>query len=108
MGIKGHFDHDHLMYYCKVIKVDNRLTICYRDKEDSSILDMYRDRARMHKVGYQHRVTKIIDRMMVCVYVFYIIFFCIIYTVNAQIGVSFCLLFFIYLCIMVQKIIVFY
>jgi len=65
MGIKGNFDHDHLMHYCKVIKVDNRLTICYRDKEDSSILDMYRDRARMHKVGYQHRGTKIVDRMMV-------------------------------------------
>ena len=40
----------------------------YRDKEDSSILDMYRDRARMHKVGYQHRGTKIVDRMMVCYY----------------------------------------
>ena len=61
------FDPDRIMNYAKVIKTgDNeRKHICIRDKEAEGIMEMFIDRARMHKNGYQHRVTKLIDAMMV-------------------------------------------
>ena len=35
-----------------------------RDKEADSVKEMFLDRARLHRKGYQHRTIKIIDRMM--------------------------------------------
>ena len=61
------FDPDRIMNYAKVIKTgeNERKHICIRDKEAEGIMEMFIDRARMHKNGYQHRVTKLIDAMMV-------------------------------------------
>ena len=61
------FDYDRIINFAKVIKTGDygRKHICIRDKEAELIMEMFIDRARMHKTGYQHRVTKIIDAMMV-------------------------------------------
>ena len=66
-NIRNTFDYDRLINYAKVIKTgeNERKHICIRDKEAEEIMNMFIDRARMHKNGYQHRVSKIIDAMMV-------------------------------------------
>lgn len=63
----GHiFDYSRFMSYSRVIKTGNpeRRRICIRDKEAELLFEMFQDRARLHLHGYQHRVTRIIDRMM--------------------------------------------
>ena len=64
------FDFNRLITFSKVVKTGNpiRRRICIRDKEAEAVAEMYLDRARLHKSGYQHRVTKIVDRMMVDVW----------------------------------------
>lgn len=42
----------------------DRHRICIRDKEADNIREMFIDRARLHRHGYQHRVTKTIDVML--------------------------------------------
>ena len=82
------FKYDRFISYAKVIKTGEpeRRRICLRAKEAETLLvtdktsqfpeksgtiknvflqEMFEDRARLHKNGYQHRVTKIIDRMLV-------------------------------------------
>ena len=67
MKVGTTFDFNRLMSYSKVVKTGNplRRRICIRDKEAEAVAEMYHDRARLHKHAYQHRVTKIVDRMMV-------------------------------------------
>jgi len=43
---------------------DGRRRLSLRDKEADSVKEMFMDRARLHRKGYQHRTIKIIDRMM--------------------------------------------
>jgi len=64
------FDPDRIMNYAKVIKTgeNERKHICIRDKEAEGIMEMFIDRARMHKNGYQHRVTKLIGAMMLDIF----------------------------------------
>ena len=66
----GHvFDYERFIKYSKVETVGppsrRRKRICLRDKEAENLLEMYKDRARLHRNGYQHRVALIADRMMV-------------------------------------------
>merc|ERR1719266_680591 len=61
------FDYQRFIMYSRIIKTGNPLRpkLCIRDKEAENLLDMFQDRARLHRQGYQHRVVKIIDRMLV-------------------------------------------
>ena len=43
---------------------DGKMRLSLRDKEADSVKEMFMDRARLHRKGYQHRTIKIIDRMM--------------------------------------------
>ena len=64
----GHvFDYHRFIKYCQVEKIGpkQRKRICLRDKEAENLLEMYKDRARLHRHGYQHRVCLIADRMLV-------------------------------------------
>ena len=69
----GHvFDYARFMSFCKVKKEEidpvtksYRRRICLRLKEAENLKNMYEDRARLHKNGYQHRITKIVDKMLV-------------------------------------------
>ena len=67
MQIGTIFKFDRFINYSKIIKtgIPERRRICIRDKEAELVMEMFSDRARMHKNGYQHRVTKIIDCMLV-------------------------------------------
>ena len=38
--------------------------MCVRDKEADNVQDMFKDRARLHSKGYQHRTILTIDRMI--------------------------------------------
>ena len=64
----GHvFKYERFIQFSRVFKtgLGQRTKICLRDKEAELVEEMFRDRTRLHRHGYQHRVTKIIDRMMV-------------------------------------------
>ena len=64
----GHiFNYERFIKYSKVLKTGNprRNHICLRDKEAELLCEMFQDRARLHKNGYQHRVSMTIDEMMV-------------------------------------------
>jgi len=45
-------------------KKGGKRRLSLRDKEADSVKEMFLDRARLHRKGYQHRTIKIIDRMM--------------------------------------------
>ena len=45
-----------------LIHFDKRVVLSYREKVKSSLVDMYEDRARLHKEGYQHRTVKTVER----------------------------------------------
>ncbi len=61
------FEHDRFIMYSRLFKTGprDRWTICIRDGLKSLIEEMFSDRARLHSQGYQHRVTKIVEHMLV-------------------------------------------
>ncbi|XP_066997784.2 deoxynucleoside triphosphate triphosphohydrolase SAMHD1 [Anabrus simplex] len=66
MNLKVLFDYRRLLENARIIKAeDDKYHICYRDKVAMNIYLMYRGRAELHYVGYQHRVVRIIERMLV-------------------------------------------
>eukprot|EP00911_Craspedida_sp_UC1_P001867 UC1_evm1s1431 len=52
------------MLYLRVIDVDGDLQICPRDKEASSLYDMYHTRNSLHRRAYQHKTVGIVDHMI--------------------------------------------
>ena len=52
-----------------VTTVKSNHDFVFVQQEAELVEEMFRDRARLHRHGYQHRVTKIIDRMMVSFFV---------------------------------------
>ena len=69
----GHiFDPERFMSFCRVFKTKvngvQRRRICLREKEAENLRNMYEDRKRLHTHGYQHRITKIVDAMLVEAY----------------------------------------
>ncbi|XP_067298516.1 deoxynucleoside triphosphate triphosphohydrolase SAMHD1-like [Pseudorasbora parva] len=73
LGISKSFDHQRLLKFARVCKVEikdetkdgkTRLSICYRDKEASNILDMFRTRYTLHRQAYQHKTVNIIEIMI--------------------------------------------
>ena len=64
----GHvFQHSWLIDNCQVLEIgpNKRKRICFRDNVEEKILEIYQDRARLHRHGYQHRVALIAERMTV-------------------------------------------
>lgn len=65
------FDHTRFFRFSDVLEWSppdgspSRMRLCIRDKEADNLQEMFGDRNRLHRKGYQHRVVKIIDRMMV-------------------------------------------
>ena len=64
LGISNSFDYKRLMLYLRVIDVDGDLQICPRDKEASSLYDMYHTRNSLHRRAYQHKTVGIVDHMI--------------------------------------------
>lgn len=65
MNINTNFQYERYIEYCKIMEFNGRPRICLRDKEHELVWEMFEDRARLHQKGYQHRVVKTLDRMMV-------------------------------------------
>ena len=62
------FEYERFIACARLMRHDpssGRHRICIKDKEARTITEMFIDRARLHTNGYQHRVTKTIDVMMV-------------------------------------------
>jgi len=58
------FDYRRFILHSDIIEVEGRNQLCIRDKEAESVQEMFLDRVRLHRKGYQHRTIKIIDRML--------------------------------------------
>jgi HD superfamily phosphohydrolase len=71
------FNYERFIKYSKILKTGNpnRRRICIRKKENEMVDEMFADRARLHKYGYQHRVTKIIGCMLVSFFDFLNVYF---------------------------------
>uniref|UniRef100_A0A672LDA9 HD/PDEase domain-containing protein n=1 Tax=Sinocyclocheilus grahami TaxID=75366 RepID=A0A672LDA9_SINGR len=62
LGISKSFDHQRLLMFARV-------SICYRDKEENNIYDMFRTRYTLHRQAYQHKtvnIIEIIEIVMLC------------------------------------------
>ena len=61
------FQYERFIKNARVMRPDpsSRRRICLRDKEADNLKEMFLDRARLHRHGYQHRVTLTIDVMLV-------------------------------------------
>ena len=58
------FDYKRFILHSNLMDIDGRKRMCIRDKEAESVKDMFLDRARLHRKGYQHRTILTIDRMI--------------------------------------------
>ena len=58
------FDPDRFIKMSHLVRHEGKLRLTIEDKEDYNIQKIFEDRGRLHKQGYQHRVIKKIDRMI--------------------------------------------
>ncbi|KAI0234740.1 Deoxynucleoside triphosphate triphosphohydrolase SAMHD1 [Lamellibrachia satsuma] len=66
LGITNNFDHTRFLKFARVIRdeVDGRRHICFRDKEERSIYNMFYTRTVLHQRAYQHVVCQAIEIML--------------------------------------------
>lgn len=64
LGIGCTFDHRRYMAMARVIKVDQRMQICTRDKDVNNLYDMFYVRKILHQRAYQHKTGKAIEYMI--------------------------------------------
>ncbi|XDV16838.1 hypothetical protein PO909_016368, partial [Leuciscus waleckii] len=63
LGIRNSFDHQRLLKFARVCKINGRNHICFRDKEADNVYDMFRTRYTLHRQAYQHKICNIIEEM---------------------------------------------
>ncbi|XP_068996911.1 deoxynucleoside triphosphate triphosphohydrolase SAMHD1-like [Embiotoca jacksoni] len=63
LGIKANFDHRRLFMFSRVMKVDGKMHICFRDKEVNNLYDMFHTRICIHR-ACKHKVTMSIQMMI--------------------------------------------
>ena len=66
----GHvFNYERFISFSKILTTGSppRRHLCLRDKEAENLREMFQDRARLHRFGYQHKVSLAIDAMMVII-----------------------------------------
>uniref|UniRef100_A0A672PST5 Deoxynucleoside triphosphate triphosphohydrolase SAMHD1-like n=1 Tax=Sinocyclocheilus grahami TaxID=75366 RepID=A0A672PST5_SINGR len=66
LGIRNSFDHQRLLKFARVCKVNGRNHICFRDKEADNVYDMFRTRYTLHRQAYQHKICNIIEDIKAC------------------------------------------
>ncbi|KAL1281482.1 hypothetical protein QQF64_000285 [Cirrhinus molitorella] len=64
LGIQNSFDHQRLLKFARVCKVNGRNRICFRDKEADNVYEMFRTRYTLHRQAYQHKIANIIEDML--------------------------------------------
>ena len=55
---------DRIIHSCRAIFCEGQMQLCYEEKVALSLQDVFRLRVQLHKYIYQHRVTLIIQQMM--------------------------------------------
>jgi len=58
------FKYKRFLSNIDLTECEGKMRMCIRDKEAKSVKDMFLDRARLHRDGYQHRTILTIDRMI--------------------------------------------
>ncbi|KAL4232822.1 SAM domain and HD [Mactra antiquata] len=64
LGISNNFDYGRCMQLARVMKVDDRNQICFRDKERFDLIEMFHSRYTLHKRACKHKTGLIIDIMI--------------------------------------------
>ncbi|XP_071784898.1 deoxynucleoside triphosphate triphosphohydrolase SAMHD1-like [Asterias amurensis] len=65
LGINTRFNCHRLMNFSRVIEVKGKKEICFRDKEERKLYNMFHTRLLFGQDAYQHKVTNIIEQMIV-------------------------------------------
>ncbi|XP_061487685.1 deoxynucleoside triphosphate triphosphohydrolase SAMHD1 isoform X2 [Rhineura floridana] len=64
LGIQNNFDYERFIKFARVCQVENKKSICTRDKEVGNLYDMFHTRNCLHRRAYQHKVGNIIETMI--------------------------------------------
>lgn len=64
LGIKNSFDHLRLMKFARVLPVDGKRQICFRDKMVWDLYEMFHTRYMLHLRAYQHITVRCIDEIL--------------------------------------------
>ncbi|KAL7839233.1 hypothetical protein SRHO_G00258910 [Serrasalmus rhombeus] len=66
LGMKCNFSHERYMKFARVCTDDHgERQICMRDKEAMNMYELFHVRTLLHHNAYQHRVTKVVELMIV-------------------------------------------
>lgn len=65
LGINVTFEYDRLVHFSRAAEVEGEWQIVFKEAEAENLYEMNHARMMLHKKAYQHRVVKIIDRMLV-------------------------------------------
>lgn len=64
LGISNNFDCRRYMKFARVVSVGGKWQICTRDKEVSTLYDMFHTRNSLHRRAYQHKTATTLDIML--------------------------------------------
>ncbi|KAJ8020950.1 Deoxynucleoside triphosphate triphosphohydrolase SAMHD1 [Holothuria leucospilota] len=65
LGVSCSFDWRRCMMFARVLEKDEEKQICTRDKEVTNLYSMFHTRYTLHQRAYQHKVSKILESMIV-------------------------------------------
>ncbi|XP_047470194.1 deoxynucleoside triphosphate triphosphohydrolase SAMHD1-like [Penaeus chinensis] len=65
LGINVTFEYERLIHFSRAAEVEGEWQIVFKETEAENLYEMNHARMMLHKKAYQHRVVKIIDRMLV-------------------------------------------
>ncbi|XP_073697759.1 deoxynucleoside triphosphate triphosphohydrolase SAMHD1-like [Garra rufa] len=65
LGISNSFDHQHMLKFARVCKVNGRNHICYRDKVADNVYDMFQTRYILYSQAYEHKIVNIIEEKII-------------------------------------------
>lgn len=63
LGLRCNFEYKRLIQFAKVLDVNGKKQICFRDKVLEAIYNAFRTRSNLHRLAYQHRVVTVIEKM---------------------------------------------
>ncbi|KAL1281475.1 hypothetical protein QQF64_000278 [Cirrhinus molitorella] len=65
LGIPNSFDHQYMLKFARVCKVNGRNHICYRDKVADNVYDMFHTRYILYSQAYEHKIVNIIEEKII-------------------------------------------
>ena len=68
LDVKVIFNYQRFINNSDITLVEGKMRLCIRDKEKENVGYLFQDRSRLHKNYYQHKTVKVVDRMMMDVF----------------------------------------